>query len=320
MGSSYWNDDFYRDREAVRKAENKPVFAYDADVKAGKVAKKVHAQMDPKGVKIRESRDSKEHPDSLAIGVVFDITGSMGSVPGVLQAQLPKLMNLLLSKNYVKDPQILIGAVGDTTCDPGSLQVGQFESGIEIDEDLKKLWVVGGGGGQTTESYQNAMYFFARHTATDCFEKRGKKGYLFLIGDELPYQRVSKAEIKALCGEDLEADIMLADIVKEVQERYHVFYLIPQHTSHGRDPRIQETWRKLLGAENVLLLEDEQAVCEMIGLTIGLCEGTASLDTARKDLQTAGASPTVVNSVAASLGTLARTKGRAGAEPKTARL
>lgn len=319
MGSSYWSDDFYRDREAVRKAENKPVFAHDHAIKTGTAKREVHAKLDPKGVKIRESRDSKEHPDSLAIGVVFDITGSMQSVPGVLQAQLPKLMNLLLTKGYVKDPQILIGAVGDTTCDPGSLQIGQFESGIEIDEDLGRLWLVGGGGGQVTESYQNAMYFFARHTATDCFEKRGKKGYLFLIGDELPYSAVSKNEIQALCGETLEADIPLSALVKELKEKYNVFYVIPQHTSHGRDPKIRKEWENILGAENVLLLEDEQAICELIGLTVGLCEGTATLDTAKKDLQTAGSSATAINAVAASLGKLARDKGRAGSD-KTARL
>ena len=29
------------------------------------------------------------------------------------------------------------------------------------------------------------MYFMARHTSLDCHEKRGQRGYLFIIGDEL---------------------------------------------------------------------------------------------------------------------------------------
>ena len=104
-------------------------------------------------------------------------------------------MGLLLRKGYLAHPQILIGGIGDATCDRAPLQVGQFESGIEIDEDLAKLWLEGGGGGQQTESYELAMYFMARHTSIDCLEKRGQRGYLFLIGDEMPYPKVKRKEV-----------------------------------------------------------------------------------------------------------------------------
>ena len=80
--------------------------------------------------------------------MLFDVTGSMGRVPRILQANLCQLMGLLLDKGYLAHPQILIGGIGDATCDHAPLQVGQFESGIEIDEDLAKLWLEGGGGGQ----------------------------------------------------------------------------------------------------------------------------------------------------------------------------
>lgn len=321
MGGSYWNDDHYRDREEVRKKANAPVFAHTHAISTGTVAAKTHDKLNPFDVKIRESRDSAAHPESLAIGVMFDVTGSMESVPRVLQAQLPKLMGLLISKGYVQHPQILFGAVGDATTDRGSLQVGQFESGIEMDDDIKRMWVEKGGGGQQPprESYQNALYFFARHTAIDCLEKRNKKGYLFIIGDEHAYASVSATEIKSLCNVTLESDIPTAQIVKEAQEKYNVFYIIPTHTSHGSNPAIRESWSKLLGAENVLLLEDEATICELIALTVGLCEGTANLEAARKDLQTGGASATAVNAVAASLGNLAKNKGAAGTA-KTARL
>lgn len=36
------------------------------------------------------------------------------------------------------------------------------------------------------------MYFIARHTAIDCWEKHGCKGYLFLIGDEMAYPRADR--------------------------------------------------------------------------------------------------------------------------------
>ena len=52
--------------------------------------------LDPHGVAKRESSDSREHPQSLAIAVLFDVTGSMGHVPRVLQSKLPQLLGLLL--------------------------------------------------------------------------------------------------------------------------------------------------------------------------------------------------------------------------------
>src|SRR5262245_21339836 len=195
MGGTRWSDDHYRERARLRAKAGKDAFEYDHDVRAGKVAAEVHQKMNPFGVTVRESRDSEAHPTSHAVGVLFDVTGSMQSVPKILQANLPKLMSLLIRKGYLEHPQILIGAIGDATCDQAPLQIGQFESGIEIEEDLAKLYLEGGGGGHITESYELAMYFMARHTSLDCFEKRHKRGYLFLIGDELPYGKVKKNEV-----------------------------------------------------------------------------------------------------------------------------
>jgi hypothetical protein len=63
-------------------------------------ARTVHPALNPYGVGVRESRDSAEHPASLAIAVLFDATGSMGAVPRKLQAKLPQLLGLLLRKGY----------------------------------------------------------------------------------------------------------------------------------------------------------------------------------------------------------------------------
>src|SRR5262245_44452644 len=187
MGTTRWSDDHYRDRARLRARTGKDAFEHDHAVRAGAAARAVHPKMSPRGVKARESRDSEAHPQSHAVAVLLDVTGSMRQVPRVLQAHLPKLMGLLIRKGYLDHPQVLVGAVGDATCDAAPLQVGQFESGIEIEEDLGRLYLEGGGGGQLTESYELALYFIARHTAIDCYERRGRRGYLFVIGDEMPY-------------------------------------------------------------------------------------------------------------------------------------
>ena len=307
MGGTYWSDNYYADREADRVKTGKTAFTYDVAMKSAPVsARKVHEKCDPYGVKFRESRDSDAHPNSVAIAVMFDVTGSMQTVPMVLQKKLGQLMGLLLRKSYVVDPQILFGTIGDATCDPGSLQVGQFESGIEMDDDLGRLWLVGGGGGSNEESYQNALYFFARHTAIDCWEKRGHKGYLFIIGDEKPYPKVSRAQVKSLIGDDLQDDIPVKAIIREVQERYHVFYVLPKGTSNYDHPEIETTWKGLLSPENFIKLEDPESVCESIGVAIGLIEGTVDMSAAEADLKAAGVPKRTIDSVGRGLDSLAK--------------
>ena len=57
-----------------------------------------HALMNPKGLKVRECRDSPDHPNSLGIAFALDVTGSMGAIPQLLAKQeLPNLMKLLHS-------------------------------------------------------------------------------------------------------------------------------------------------------------------------------------------------------------------------------
>ncbi|AKU94782.1 hypothetical protein AKJ09_01446 [Labilithrix luteola] len=306
MGGSRWSDDFYKDREDDRTRTGKSAFDYDVRLKADPRAKKVaHPKMSPHGV-TRESRDSDAHPESVAIGVVFDVTGSMGNIPVELQKKLPQLMGLLLRKGYVKDPQILFGAVGDYFADRVPLQIGQFESGIEMDDDLGRLFLEGGGGGSFEESYQNALYFFARHTTIDCFEKRGKKGYLFLIGDEMPYARSTREEIERLIGDSIPRDIPVDEIIREAREKYHVFFVIPRGASHGTDPKLHKRWSTLLGEQNVIMLDEPDGVCEAIGVAIGLIEGTANVDAIEDDLADFGTKTKTASAVATALAPLAR--------------
>ncbi|MEM8863064.1 MAG: hypothetical protein AAGD96_32535, partial [Chloroflexota bacterium] len=256
MGYSEWSNNAFASRQKHRKATNTSAFTYDDHIRhTGNFV--VHDEMNPFG-KIRESRDSEQHPESVAIGVVFDVTGSMGRVPRVLQTKLGSLMRLLIQKGYVKHPQVLFGAVGDAYCDRVPLQIGQFESGIEMDDDLGKIFLEGGGGGQVHETYELAQYFFAYKTVIDCYEKRGKKGYLFTIGDEKPYKVIRQNHVADLMNDSLEIDISIEQVVGDLQKKYEYFHIVPANTTHGRKPEIQQHWRDLLG-ERVLVLEDESA-------------------------------------------------------------
>jgi hypothetical protein len=300
MGGTRWSDDHYRDRAKLRAAAGKGAFEHDDAIRSGKADRAVHQKMNPWGVTVRESRDSDVHPTSHAVGVLFDVTGSMQKVPRILQENLPRLMGLLIRKGYLEHPQILIGAIGDATCDDAPLQVGQFESGIEIDEDLAKLFLEGGGGGHITESYELAMYFMARHTAIDCYEKRGKRGYLFIIGDETPYPRVKRDEAERFIGDKLQADLPVEHLIEELERTWDVYFVLPRLTHHWNNDAVLRRWVSLLG-QNVLRLEEPAGICELIASTVGLAEGKVDLDNLADDLKELGSSEPITRAVGKAL-------------------
>lgn len=127
MGGSNWSDDAYAHVAAPRAAM--PV-----DAVRRTVFRSTHIDdaLNPHGVKVRESRDSANHPESNAIMVLFDVTGSMGGIPALFaQKKLGGLMKVLTSKGVIPHPQVLFGAIGDSYSDQAPFQIGQFESGLE---------------------------------------------------------------------------------------------------------------------------------------------------------------------------------------------
>ncbi|MYW05240.1 hypothetical protein [Streptomyces sp. SID3343] len=309
MGSGNWSTNVYDAAQSYNRAAGRSAFHYNhvTQNSTPRSSWSAHADLDPRTAGVRESRDSDEHPTSVAISVLFDVTGSMLQVPQTLQTKLPELFGLLLRKGYVSDPQIMFGAIGDATCDRVPLQVGQFESDNRMDDQLGNILLEGGGGGQKRESYELALYFMARHTSIDCHEKRGKRGYLFVIGDEMPYRKVRRAEVKQFIGDDIGEDIPIERILAELQRTFEVYYILPAGSSYVGDKEVLGEWKGLL-RQNVIELDDADGVCETIALTIGLAEDAIDLDEGLDHLREVGASGQVAN-VSKALASYARANG-----------
>jgi hypothetical protein len=228
-----------------------------------------HPLMNPKGLKVRECRDSENHPDSLGIVFALDVTGSMGDIPRLLATrELPNFMKLLTACG-VAHPQLMFMAIGDANSDQAALQVGQFESTAELmDQWLTWSYLEGGGGGTGEESYDLAFYIAAQHTDMDNWVKRKQKGYLFLTGDENPYPAVSRYHIEALVGEKLDEDIPVEEVIAAAAETYHVFFMIPDL---GRRKRCEARWRKLLG-DHVICMESPADTCAVAAAIVGMTE------------------------------------------------
>jgi hypothetical protein len=228
-----------------------------------------HALMNPKGLKVRECRDSADHPNSLGIAFALDVTGSMGDIPHLLaKEELPNLMKLLTACGVV-DPQLMFMAVGDATSDQAPLQVGQFESTAQLmDQWLTWSYLEGGGGGTGQESYELAFYIAAQHTDMDNWVKRKKKGYFFVTGDELPYPAVSRHQVDGLLGEKLDEDIPIEEVIAAAAESYHLFFLIPDLQ---RRQRCESRWRQLLG-DHTICMESPADTCAVAAAIVGITE------------------------------------------------
>lgn len=269
-----------------------------------------HPLMSPKGLELRESRDSESHPHSLAVIFALDVSGSMGEIPARLAtATLPAFMKNMLDAG-VADPQVMFMGIGCAHGDLAPLQVGQFESTERLmDQWLTWLYLEGGGGGGN-ESYELAFYVAARHTAIDCARLRGRRGYLFITGDEPPNPVVSRAEVERLIGDRLPDDVPVAAIIEEVQRTYEPFYLIPDP---GRAQAVERAWRDLLG-DRVVVMESPDDTSHVAAGLVSLLEGAvASLPELVARLGAAGLADDRCRAVARALTPFAATIGRDGA-------
>lgn len=312
-----WSSDTYDTTVKRNRAAGKDTFDYSAKARSGAVSK-VNKLLDPKvtagpgsafeGKVMREVIATDKHPNPTAIGIVLDVTGSNITAARTVHSKLPKLFSMLQTKGYADDPQINISATGDSNCDRFPIQFGQFESDNAIDDQLGAMILESGGGGQDRETYEQLAYLFARHTYLEPLEKSGKKGYLFFIGDEMPYKKVRSAQISALTGIPMEEDVDTKVIFDELKEKYEVFYLF-QVQGMYREEEIMPEWRKYLG-ERVIALDDPAQVCDTIAGIVGVLEQKVNIDDLANDLSDLGTDQSLILSTSKAVTLASQAAGR----------
>ncbi len=224
----------------------------------------INSAMNPYGVNLRESRDSEEHPNSLAIVLALDVTGSMGSIPHHLVKEgLPNIMDKII-KGGIKDPQLLFMGIGDHEYDASPLQIGQFESSDELlDKWLTDIYLEGGGGGNNGESYMLAWYFAANHTGIDCFEKRKQKGFLFTIGDEPNLRSLPDVTLKGIMGDIQYKTEDSSILLDRAREMYNVYHLHIKQTGSGSRQKVMDSWKQTLN-DNLIIIDRHEDISRII--------------------------------------------------------
>lgn len=267
MGYARWNPSDWRAyrRCTLSGRSRSEVFA----------RRSIKREFDPRNIALRESRDSNINPESTAIIVAFDETGSMGQIPNAFVREgLPTLVTEILDRKPVTDPHVMIMGVGDAWSDQAPLQVSQFEADLRIAEQLKDIYLEGNGGGNRYESYNLPWYFAARKTAIDCFEKRKKKGYLFTVGDEPPPPALLAEHVQRVFGDEIQGDLATGDVLAMANRMYEVFHIMIEEGSYfrHRPDEVASAWRALLG-QRAIPLSDFNRLGEVIVSAIEVNEG-----------------------------------------------
>lgn len=241
----------------------------------------IHPNLNPKGVKIRESRDSADNPKSTPVIIGVDVTGSMGIIADKLARQgLGTIFTEILDKKPISNPHLMFMATGDANTDEAPLQVSQFEADNRIVEQLTQIYIEGNGGGNGGESYNLAWHFAGNHTDHDSFIKRGKRGYLFTVGDEPIHDSIASRHLQQFIGDN--GDVSSADALAGAQRLYDVYHIVLKNEGYARQnlDGVLNTWRPLLG-ERVIQLGDYNLLSETIVSIIELAEGQDAKNAAR---------------------------------------
>lgn len=257
MGGGSWTTTAYTNYVSSTRGIDDVKTINTSNINQFYTSRRIDPALDPNGVKIRECRDSEEHPNTIPIILALDVTGSMGSACAAVARQLDKIITGLYED--VADVEFMVMGIGDFAYDDAPLQVSQFESDVRICDQLGKIYFERGGGGNMFESYTAAWYFALNHTDLDCW-KRGKKGIIITMGDEPLNPYLPGREFNRIFGYSRQ-DIDTVDLYKMVTEKYDVYHIHitdPESSGVPYFARAREAWTKILDGQHFFTkLSDE---------------------------------------------------------------
>lgn len=257
MGSGIWTKDALATYTVSARGCSLDNFT-TMDVSAQDVYKatKLSKLLDPFKA-MRECRDNDEHPNTMPVILALDVTGSMGGASVAVAKQLGQIMEDIFSNKDVPDVEFCVMAIGDLAYDTEPIQMGQFESDIRIAEQLDAIYFEGCGGGNKYESYTAAWYMGLNHCDLDCW-KRGQKGIIITLGDELPNPhlpiRGNRKGLIDATGDNLQGNIETKDLLPEVREKFNVYHISVNDSQcsyeyNNRCGDVDKEWKVLLGED-----------------------------------------------------------------------
>ncbi len=225
--------------------------------------------------------------------VGIDTTGSMQNWPRVFFEKLPLLYKEAVK--YFPECEISFQAINDYYADGAdvALQPAPFGKGPQLDEVIGKLYPVGGGGGQSMESYE----MFAAYNAFLQAPNAVIKPIAIILGDEAPFETVPQEvcdfyglhDHHARVGRTILEKLHLKSRQAEGQEKpggvpsqvvFHKLHevcdvFLVRKPYHGGDEKVEEKWKTwaLMPDERILMIRDPNRVVDVILGILGILTG-----------------------------------------------
>jgi hypothetical protein len=181
--------------------------------------------------------------------------------------------------------------------------VTQFEASIVLAEQMRELFLEGGGGGNAGESYSLAHLFAATRTVSDSWEKRRNKGVLITIGDEPLLPLTQGGDLARIMGAQFASDMTAKQCIDLASQTYEVFHIVLANEGYARSglDGVLASWKSVL-PQRVIQLTEVANLAETIVSILQVINGERKEDIAAswgkgselvvynaiKDLQVAG--------------------------------
>ena len=228
--------------------------SYDAAVSAGKATNDLIA------------KNVKTDSTSPVI-VVVDQTGSMGEWPKIMFSKLPYLEHE--TKEYLgDDAEFCFMAIGDAhNSEKYPLQVRPFAKGLYLKKRLEELVIEGQGGGQHMETYELAALFAAESIDMP----KAIKPIIIFIGDEEPYDTISKDHAADLCGVKTEKTLTTKSVFDKLKDKMAVYFIQKSYGAGSTANHVSEddrsthtAWAKFVGDDHIAVLPSADRVVDVI--------------------------------------------------------
>ena len=277
MGSGRWTSERFEEYSAARYGMSGEALERSS-LRTQEVfrERKISPLLDPRGV-TRACHDSEEHPNTLPVILALDVTGSMGKAAVKTATRLNSIITGIFSSGEVRDVEFCVMAIGDIHFDRAPVQISQFESDIRIAEQLDAVFFEGGGGGNNFESYTAAWYMGLEHCDLHCW-KRGGKGLIITMGDELPNPYLNAKELNRVTGDRLQGDLETPELLERTREKFEIYHLSVDDpaSSYQRNQKrydLDSAWRKLLGPEHYRVVGIEDLHMAVSGIVTAFAAG-----------------------------------------------
>lgn len=303
MGGSYYDRDTTINTNTITTSSSASNFNTPVGLQGT-----LHEHLDPKKYSATLENESTKISTFSRSPIVFglDVTGSMGEWVKIIYDKLPMFYGQVIQQKYLEDPSISFCAVGDSDWSIAPLQVTTFSQGLEIDDQIKKLFLEGGGGGNGKESYELLAYFYLNKVNLE----NSQFPFLFITGDEIFFDKITAKALKAVFNIDLgignnnnnnNIELDSTEIFKQLCGKYNVFHIRKSYSEPKTEKIMQKRWADAIGKERILDVENPKACIDVILGAIALTSGARNLEGYIEDMKIRGQTPDRIKEVTRAL-------------------